>query len=60
MPRHARDAKEFALKIFHDGTAYRATIPKVWVDRVKRHEKTSIGTFIFDGKTLNITIAAEK
>jgi hypothetical protein len=60
MPKYARDVKEFALKIFHDGTAYRVTVPKVWVERVKNYDKTSIGTFIFDGEILKITIANEK
>lgn len=60
MPKYARNANEFALRIFHDGTAYRVTIPKVWVDRVKKYKKTSFGTFIFNGNELKITIADEK
>ena len=60
MPKYARDVKEFNLKIFHDGTAYRVTIPKVWVDRTKNQNKVSFGTFIFDGKQLKINIADEK
>ena len=60
MPKYARDAKEFTLKVFHDGTAYRITVPKVWVDRIKKQEQVSFGTFIFDGNVLKINIADEK
>jgi len=60
MPKHKKNAREFNLKVFHDGTAYRITMPKVWVERVKKYKKKSIGSFIFDGIALEIKIVDER
>ena len=60
MPKFKKDAKEFDQKVYFDGTAYRMTVPKVWVERVKNDKLVSIGTFTFDGETIKIRIANEK
>ncbi len=38
MPKHARDAREFVLKIQHMPDRYRVTLPKVLLDELEDDE----------------------
>ena len=60
MPKNKPDETNFDQNVYNDGRVYRITMPKVWVDRVRRDQTISIGHFTFDGYTLKIRIAQEK
>lgn len=56
MPKFKQDETDFELSIYWGGTQYRATIPKVLIDRVRKQRKKVYGTFVMDTNALHLKV----
>lgn len=56
MPKFKQNETEFELSIYWGGTQYRATIPKVLINRIIKQKKKVYGTFIMDANALHLKV----